>query len=872
VELLERGPLLASLREFQAAAAGGAGCLVFVAGEAGIGKTALVRSFCEGLAGDVGVYRGFCDSLATPRALGPLHDIARAGLDGLAAPLAAGHDRHALFTTFFDLIGAAPSVTVIEDAHWADEATLDLLLFVGRRVCVTPAMVVVTYRSEDVGREHPLRRVLGDLATAASVRRLTVPALTAAAVAVLAEPAGRDGAQLRALTGGNPFFVTEALSVAAKDLPTTVRDAVLARASRLSAAARSVLDVISLVPDRAEVALLEPVAAAVAAPVAALDEGIHSGMVVHEGTTVRFRHELARRVVEADVPAARAAILHARILTHLAAMETVDPARLSFHAEAAGDPAAVLRYAPLAGQQAAGLGAHREAAAHYERALRFAADATTVQKAELWERRADECDRTGDLTEALTASAQAVALWHAAGEIEREASVRARRTNTLWNAGRDIEAHESACAAVALLEHLPPTPELAQAYAALAMRLMHERDYAGAIAMGEAAIPHARRIGDDWVLAWALVAVGSSHWLSDTDRAVELLTAALAAARRAGNDLATAGVLCALGKGAAETRRYDLAETWLGDAVAWCTERDLDSMRSFALAWQARCHMEQGRWVEAMGVAAALADAPALHVPGQIQALTVVGRLRARRGDPDAQAPLDRAWDLAERTGDLDSLWPAAAGRAECAWLTGYPKRIKTLVADTYRLAVRLDHPWATGELGYWLWMVDAAPEATAPAALPWMLQLGGDWRGAAKIWADLGCPYESAVARSHADTNQQLAALQELHQMGAWPAAELLARTLRQGGVRNLPRPARRTTLHNPAQLTDRQIDVLGLLADGLPNADIAARLYISPRTVDHHVSAILAKLGVDSRRKAAQWEAARRAQLTTDDAPQVG
>lgn len=873
MELLEREPLLASLHEFQTDAAGAAGCLVFVSGEAGIGKTALVRRFGEELPEGVGVHRGFCDSLGTPRALGPLHDIARAGLNDLAG-LLDGQDRHALFTAFLDLIGSAPSVTVIEDAHWADEATLDLLLFAGRRIGALPAMIVVTYRSEDVGRDHPLRRVLGDLATAPSVRRLAVPALSRSAVGALAERAGRDGAELHEVTGGNPFFVTEALTVSAQQVPPTVRDAVLARASRLGGAARALVDVVALVPDRVEVSLLRSVfeieSDGVGSGMTALDEGVRSGMLVLDGLTVRFRHDLARRAVEADVPAARATVLHGRVLAHLAgrdgSTDTVDPARLAYHADAAGDSAAVLRYAPVAAAVATGLGAHRQGAAHYGVALRHAAGASTQHRAQLWQHQADAFNRGGDLTAAIDAAAQAVQLWHAAGEVEDEAAVMARRCHMLWSSGRTVEAHEAARAAVALLEPLPPGPVLAQASAALAQMLMLAGDIPGALELGTAAISYAEQFRDDRALAWALNTVGAAHWSSDPDRAVELLTASLNAAHRAGDNLAAAAAMNSLGSGAAEIRRYDLAQHWLGQAVAFCTERDMDPPRGYAIAWQSRCLFEQGRWAEADKKLTDVLGAHSNHMPTRIVALTVLGRLRARRGDADVSPPLQLVWALAQQTGDLQRLWPAAAARAESAWLNGAPTRIEALVADTYRLAISAQHGWAADELGYWRWMAGIAAEQATPTARPYALQTSGAWRAAATLWREYGCPYEAALALADSnDPHQQLIALHDLQRLGAWPAAELVARRLREHGIRRLPRPPRRTTRDNPAQLTARQVDVLDLLAEGLQNADIAALLHISPRTVDHHVSAILAKLGVDSRQKAAQWEAARRARPRT-------
>jgi DNA-binding CsgD family transcriptional regulator len=292
-----------------------------------------------------------------------------------------------------------------------------------------------------------------------------------------------------------------------------------------------------------------------------------------------------------------------------------------------------------------------------------------------------------------------------------------------------------------------------------------------------------------------------------------------------------------------------VADHWLAEAVAWCAARDLDSSLSYAIAWQARSFFEQGRWAEAAAAADKVITAHWQHVPSQIVATTVLGRLRARRGDPDAPAALEQAWELASQTGDLQRLWPAAAARAEHAWLTGTPEKIEALAAATYELAVKLEHPWAIGELGYWLRRSGAEVAPSEIAAGPYVTGEG---------WRELGCPYEAALAVAFADgtdPEQQVDALFELQQLGAWPAAELVARHLRQNGVQRLPRRPRGTTRGNPAHLTDRETEVLALLAEDLRNVDIGVRLHISPKTVDHHVSAILGKLGVSSRQEAAQW-----------------
>jgi DNA-binding CsgD family transcriptional regulator/tetratricopeptide (TPR) repeat protein len=852
MELLERQQhremLAARLTEAQAGA--GSGSMVLVTGEAGIGKSALVREFCTANATRTRVLWGACDALRTPRPLGPLHDIARTAGGKLAQLVADEAPRHQAFTAFLDVLaGRPPAVAVFEDVHWADEATLDLLLFVGRRVADTHALVIATFRDDEVDRDHALRVVLGDLATARSVHRLAVPPLSPAAVAELAAPLGHDPTRIYAVTNGNPFFVTEVLADGDHPVPVTVRDAVLARAARLVPAARETLDVAAVVPDRVELDLLG----------GGVEELIRAGFLLIDGEHVRFRHELARLAVEQTIPPRRRAALHALVLARLA---DADPARLAYHADEAGDRDAVLTHAPVAAAQAARLGAHREACVHYARALAVGGDLDAARAAELWERLAEEYDAIGRTSESIDAAEHAVALWHEAGDRQREAAAMARYSSLLWTDGQGPEARALGHAAVDLLADLPPGPGLVVALAYLASQRICARDFAGAITAGEKAVELAEAFGDTEQLARALNAVGSAQWYLDPGAALHTFTRTVAVARESGRPTTLTLAMGNFGSGAGEVRRYDIAEHWLREDIAYTTQHDLDGYRVYSLAWLARVRFEQGQWDEATDLATeALGDpqgpVPDASVPiADLVALTVIGRLRARRGDPDAATPLDRAWHLAVQTGDLQRLWPVAAGRAEAAWLAGHPEAVGALVVDSFRMATELGHSWAVGELAYWLWRVDALAEAPPCAARPYALQIQGEPRRAAEAWRSLGCRYEAAVALAETgEPAAMLDAVAELNTLGARPAAEQLSRRLRELGVRGIPRPARRSTLDNPAGLTAREAEILALLPSGLHNVEIAKRLHISSRTVDHHISSILRKLSVRSRHEAARW-----------------
>lgn len=855
MDLLERDALLDALDARLAAAIAGSGSLVLVAGEAGVGKSTLAAAFCARHELDAAAWWGGCDWMRTARPLGPLHDIARAAGGPLAGLMAADATRHEIFATFLDSLctNGAPVIVTVEDVHWADEATLDLLVFLGRRVGSSRAVVLATYRDDEVHPNHPLRTALGHLATTAGVHRLTVAPLSREAVSslVATRQAAVDADRVFDVTGGNPFFVTEILAVPAGTVPPTVSDAVLARISRLSVSARAAMDAASLVPNQIEVSLLRQCAV----DDSAIDDCQRAGILLGDGTALRFRHELARLAVEQAVPTARRTDIHARILRHLLGQSGVDPARLAHHADEAGDGQAVLALAPAAAAQASRLGAHREAAAHYARALRYSTGEPAEVRAQLSESLGEECASAGLIREALHASQEAMLLWRDAGDRDREGALMARRGHLLWINGRSAEAYEAAEAAVALLEQRPPGPGLAAAYTHLAYLRMLARDVAGATAVGQQAIDLATSQAQDHLMARALNALGTAQWFTDPDHAADTLARSIDAARACGDDLGEAAALCNLGSGAGEIRRYPAADNWLGRALAWAGERDLDAYRVYSLAWLARSHFEQGRWARATAVVAEALAQPTEHVPSRIVALTTLGRLRARRGDADAWSPLNEASALAASTGDLQRMWPVGAACAEAAWLDGRPEAIAAGVAPVFAAAVALGHSWAVGELGFWLWRVGVIAEAPPGAAEPYALHMSGEPGLAAERWRALGCPYEAAVALADCGTAEEMmAAHAQFVLLDAWPAADGLARRLREIGQRNVPRRPRQATLDNPARLTGREMDVLRLIADGMRNTEIAARLHISPKTVDHHVSAVLSKLGVASRREAAR------------------
>jgi predicted ATPase/DNA-binding CsgD family transcriptional regulator len=846
--LIDRDRDMATLLALVDDAACGDGRLVFLGGEAGVGKSSLVTTVCATVAHQVTVRRGTVDNFPTAAALGPLID-AFPDLEDLIGDTGA-FDRARLFRRVRAILSEAPTVLLLEDVHWADEATCELLRFLGRRLDGLRVLVIATFRDDEVAPYHPLSMVMGDLGGLSRVSRMTLSRLTSAGVRQLVDATGSalDPDDVYRRTDGNPFFVTEILAAETEAVPRTISDAVLARASRLSPAARQALSAAAVLGRRADVRLIAEVADQ---PAAAIDECVERGVLIEDGGGLVFRHELARLTVEQALGPGARTELHARALRVLLVRNPTDDRALAYHAGESGDGARVLEYAPRAAEHAARLGAHREAAAHYRRALRVA-NVPAEMRARLFESLSYECYLTDELTEAISARRRSLELYELAADPEAIGAAERWLSRLSWFMGLTDDSVRYARRAVASLEPLGNGHELAMAYSNLAQLGMLANDVDAALEWGERALELARELGDRDVEIHALNNTGTALAAdSDSVEGRHRLTRSLDMALADDAHEHAARAYTNLGSAAVANRRLADADQHLRAGIAYCEEYDLDSWSHYMSVRLAVSLAEQGRYDEAADLCSNVLGHPRLAGISKIPASVVVSQINARRGSADP-VMLAEAKELATATRETQRLVPVAAARAEAAWLAGDTDAIGTEIDLAWDSAIAHPDSWELGELSWWLSIADvqrAVPIALAP---PFALMIDGAWDEAAAAWDELQCPLWVALCLgSGAELDGARRALEILDGLGATCVRDAVLRRRQALGLRT-PRTPRTTTRQNPGRLTAREVEVLQLVAGGLSNLEVAQRLYISERTVEHHMSAALRKLDQPTRARA--------------------
>jgi DNA-binding CsgD family transcriptional regulator/tetratricopeptide (TPR) repeat protein len=854
VELLERDGPLATLEAARHAAANGRGSVVVISGEPGIGKTALVRAFLGAFGDDGRVWWGLCDDLSIPRPLGPLRDIARVS-PLMAQAMTKGVPPTELHNVMIDDLvqGPHPTAVVIEDVHWADDATLDLITVVGRRVASLPAVLVLTLRDCEVAAGDRLRLVLGTL-PADATRHLTLAPLSAAAVA---EIAGQDAARIYAATNGNPFFVTELVAARPGTVPRSVRDAVLARSARLGRTAQRLLQLISVVPGRVDAERLD---ALFPGWPAAAEEPERRQLLDVDAGGVRFRHELARIAIASSLPTTQRRALHAEVLDVLLATGA-DPADIVHHAEGSGDLDVVAQQALIAAHDAAVVASYRQAHAHFRRAAELSDRLEPSQHAPLYEDLAVAAYTVGHLDEALVAIGRALARYQECGD--RAALGRCTRwlSRLHWFVGDRERARRAAQEAVELLQPLGDSSELARAYSGLSRLAMVSGRVDETLKWGQQAVTLARRLGDQQRLADALVNIGTVRVFVDIEDA-DLLLEAHALAVSAGDNHNALRALSNLAACHLSWAQPAPALQYVTRARAYAGEHEVELFSGYIPTMAAWLRMRAGDWSAAHQVAHAELDQGTTL--GHLLAKSVLAELAVRRGDTDAAGRLAQVREQADRTGELRWIVPVLELETEWSLTSGAP--LPQDHFDSVEEIVRTNRVAGSDVARVAAWAVVAGrqPSFSGKMPRPHAAMLSADWAAAAQAFGDIGWSYDRALMLFLLDDASRLVeALSVARQLGAPPLSRCISRRLRQLG-HPVPRGVAPSTRTHPARLTSRQAEVLALLADGRTNSEIAEALYVSTRTVEHHVTAVLTKLGAGTRRDAVH----RAAALTRSDA----
>ncbi|MGH2896188.1 MAG: ATP-binding protein, partial [Solirubrobacteraceae bacterium] len=728
--VLERETELSALEEAVGESREGRGRLVLVGGEAGIGKTTLVRALRERVGDETDFFVAACESLSVPVPLGPVRELAEAAGDiDLAEP--EWSDRLLLARRLLAaLADRGPAVAVVEDAHWADPTTLDVLRLLARRVEVTPVVLVVTYRDDEAAANADLARLLGDLATSPAVRRLLLHPLSDAAVRELAEPAGVDAGRLLRVTGGNPFLVVEAIA-AGERLPASVRDATLARARRLGPAAQEVVAAAAVIGQRVAPSLLEAVAPG---STPATEEALARGVMVADGSALGFRHELIREAIESSISPPRRAELHARVVAALAQQTgPADHARLAHHAELAGLIAEACRYAALAASEAERVGALRETSLQAARALRLWSGRGDSERLELLLRHSHAANFSSTrLEDAIEPAREAIALAQRLGDPVRQGRGEVALSFAQWSLGHVLEAREAAERAVAVLE---PTEDVAALARAQATRVRMEAtafDPAAAIELGPRALELASEAGLEEARLGVTISLGLARGHLGDAESLSLLVDAARETRSAGLTIETVRAYVNLIFVASTLRRHALLEEVVEEAIALFDEYQTTIPANAVGLYRARSRLDRGQWAQARATAARQESSRATLAP---LAGAIKGLVAARRGERDGARLLERAWMEIRDVPESAQHGMIRVALVEAAWLRGDRVEAVRQLEAAREMPAAARFARTAGELALWGFRYGLDLEVPQGAPEPVLLELAGDWRGAICGW-----------------------------------------------------------------------------------------------------------------------------------------
>jgi DNA-binding CsgD family transcriptional regulator/tetratricopeptide (TPR) repeat protein len=854
MELIERAGFLASLQtEFKNVAEGEGHCIL-LCGEAGMGKTSLVKAFCRQHKNDCKIYQGTCDALFTPRPLAPLYDIAWQIRPDLWQNNVDIADRAGFFNSVLqELCGQNGTILIIfEDIHWADEATLDFIKFMARRIARIHCLFILTYRDNEIHSRHPLRNVLGQL-PADSFTRLQLSPLSKQAVDKMAGEKGYSGEDVYSISGGNPFYVNEILASYSPGIPDNIKDSILSVYNLQDKKTKQVWEILSVLPTGFELKYLEKIDPGYAEGVEnSLDTKI---LVLNEGM-IFFKHELYRRTIESSLSPLVRVALNKKILNLFleSFQQNNETERIIHHAKNANEYELVERYAPLAARQAAAVGAHIEASKLYFSAIEYYHGNDKNKLVEFYESYAYECYLTNKHKEAIIYTTRSLNLWKEKNDQEKIGNCMRFLSRLWWFEGNQKQAESYSVQSIEVLDQQPSSKAKAMAYSNMSWLKISMEHAAESLLWAEKAIAIALEVDDEETLSHALNNMGSALMLdgSTMQKGIVLLQQSLEIASKNSYHEHVARGYAILGSDAVSIKEYKIAKKALEEGIFYCDERDLDSQKSYMLGYQSRLNLETGNWKDAYAVAEDLLKNENLLPVVKFTALTVLATIKIRRGDQDALPLFFEAKALAFETMELQRIIPAFIALLEYEWITG--KSYIEMEALSHAINRLVEVGKFSKKSRFYFWLRKTGKDYLLPKE-----ELENEEENSltafikeVELWENWGCPYEHALALFEGSDPDKKRAIAIIHQLGAAAVYEKMKLEMRSSGIKSIPRGIRKTTQANAAHLTERELDVLSLLKEGMQNKEIADRLFISAKTVDHHISALLFKLDVNSRVKA--------------------
>jgi DNA-binding CsgD family transcriptional regulator len=669
-------------------------------------------------------------------------------------------------------------------------------------------------------------------------------------VYTMSEAKGYDPHHVYNISGGNPFYVNEILASYSPGIPDTIKDSIISVYNTTSEATQEVWRILSVIPEGMELNRLTEIQ-----PVwkEAIGNCLQKKILVIENDKAVFKHDLYRMAVEESLPLFQRVELNKNILDlFLTSFEEAgEIERIVHYATNAKEFNVVACYAPIAAKQAALHGSHGEAAKLYRLAIEHT-DAGEIETVELYESYAYECYLTNQINEAIVYQRKALYIREEQRDHTQTGNCLRFLSRLWWFQGNSINAENYAIRAIEILKDQPDSKEKAMAYSNMAQLKMLADRSTECISWGDKAIALATALNDNETLAHALNTVGSALMTlpGSTKKGIEFLQKSLDIALKNSYHEHVARAYTALGSNAVTMKDYAFAEKHLNNGIDYCEIRNLDALRLYMIGWKSRLLLEKGNWKEAYDLANCLLQKDNLLPVIKVVALVIAGTVKMRKGDANAITLLEEAKNISFETNELQRILPALSALLEYEWINDQTLVENSLLEKVITLITASEKIVTKSKFYYWL----RKRRSDQFILTAWEEKKQTTFKEEVSFWKELGCAYEQALRLSEGNDDDKRAALSIMETLGADAVCAKLKMEMRNAGIKKIPRGSRQSTKQNPAGLTVRELEILQFLKEGAQNKEIAAGLFIAPKTVDNHIAKVLFKLDVKTRMKAVQ------------------